>query len=119
MLPVLSLCGVLPSTAILVSEVYFLLYSELPVFEGILWAYFEGLGTSDTLTALLRGYSCREGRTHSCPAISVGFIRSGNVPDVQGWRCGSGMMRRHCGHLVAVGWGRGTERCSSWWAWGW
>ena len=67
-----------------------------------MWACFEGRGTSDTLTALLREYSCRAGRTRSCPAISEGFIRSGNVLGVRGWRGESGMMRRHCGHFVPV-----------------
>lgn len=50
MLPVLSRCGVLPSMAIRVSEVYLRLYSELPVFDGILCANLDGLGTSETLT---------------------------------------------------------------------
>jgi hypothetical protein len=35
----------------LVREVYLRLYYELPVLEGTLWAYFEGLGTSEILTA--------------------------------------------------------------------
>ena len=55
MLPVLSRWGVLPSTATRVSEVYLRLYYELPVLEGILWAYLEGRGTSETFTEWLEG----------------------------------------------------------------
>lgn len=31
-------------------------YSDCPVFDGILWLYLAGVGTSDTLTVLVDGY---------------------------------------------------------------
>jgi hypothetical protein len=94
-----------------------MLYSELPVFEGILWAYFEGRGTSDTLHYRGSTRVAQVGLVHVQQFLK-GYS-FGNVLGVRGWRGESGMMRRHCGHFVPVCAGRGKEQCSSCWAWGW
>jgi hypothetical protein len=113
MLPVLSRWGVLPSMATRVSEVYLRLYYELPVFEGILCAYFEGRGTSETLTEWHGEYSCPGGRTRSCPAISEGPVRSGNAIRAPGWQVGSRRRRLHCDQPDLASWKRERHQGSS------
>lgn len=85
-LPVLSRCGVLsPMEMCFMSEVYLRLYSEFPVLDGTLCAYFDGLGMSDTLTKLGDGvYSCLVGNFRSCQLVSVGFVLAQKLVSVMG-----------------------------------
>jgi hypothetical protein len=64
-----------------IREEYFWLYSELPVFEGILCAYLDGFGTSDILTNSYTFYFYRAGNSDSYPIIYSKFARSISLQD--------------------------------------
>lgn len=74
-------------------------YSDCPVFEGILWLYLAGVGTSDTLTTSIFDYSSRSGNFGSYRSTFWGcFQRSCNF-DVRDWR-GAYPGRARCGCVV-------------------